>query len=183
MKKFAVVFVGLLFLFFLFGCVSNASNQSNVVLNNSVGEVKIVVVPFVEKGDSIKVDYRGTLADGNEFDSSIGKQPLEFVVGSGQMIKGFDKAVLGMKLNDEKNIKIPAKEAYGESNPQLIQAIPLAQLEKAGINAEIGMEIFANNQPVKIVDLNADTAFLDFNNPLAGKALNFWIKIVAIDKK
>jgi len=86
------------------------------VNNDAINDYKGIA----EKNDTVKVDYVGSLMDGNVFDSSEGKQPLEFVVGAGQMIKGFDKAVLGMKVGDEKTVTIPPEEAYGESNPRLL---------------------------------------------------------------
>src|SRR3989344_578314 len=114
---------------------------------------------MIKNGDKVKVEYEGMLDDGTIFDSSKKHgQPLEFIVGEGNVIKGFDNAVRGMKKGEEKKVKIKAKDAYGESNPQLIKKVPREQLpQKQEIKEEI---------------------ILDLNHPLAGKDLTFKIKIV-----
>ena len=82
----------------------------------------------IKKGDKIKVDYTGKFDDGTVFDTSEGKQPLEFEAGSGMVIKGFDDAVIGMEKGQEKDIKLTPKEAYGDPNPQMVQKIPRDKL-------------------------------------------------------
>ncbi|MCR4335544.1 MAG: peptidylprolyl isomerase [archaeon] len=138
----------------------------------------------VENGDTIKVEYVGTLADtGEEFDKSEGRGPLDFVVGAGNMIKGFDMAVVGMALNEEKTIQLLPEDAYGEVTEEALQWIPKTQMP-SDINVEIGTQLITSNgMPVKVVDLNADSVRIDFNHPLAGKTLQFWIKVVDIQKK
>ncbi len=186
------VFLILVLLFLVFGCVAEnpKSNDSNSDLNkpqinldNNKNSGSDSMKNVVEKGDTIKVDYTGTLENGEKFDSSIGREPLEFVAGTGQMIKGFDKAVLGMKLNEDKNIHLLPSEAYGEKNPALVQKMALSEFAKSGITPEIGMELQASGRYVTITALDQNFVTLDFNPKLAGKALNFWIKIVAIEKK
>lgn len=136
----------------------------------------------IKKGDKVKVEYTGTLEDGKVFDSSVGKAPLEFTAGAGQLIKGFDNAVIGMKKGDEKEVKIPANEAYGEVNQQLIRKIPREALPKDRepkvnmilvITAGEGQQI-----PARISAVDEKDVTLDLNHPLAGKALIFKIKIV-----
>ena len=78
----------------------------------------------IKKGDKIKVDYTGTFEDGTVFDTSEGKQPLEFEVGASQLIKGFDAAVLGMEKDEEKEVTVQPLEAYGDHNPELIKKVP-----------------------------------------------------------
>jgi FKBP-type peptidyl-prolyl cis-trans isomerase 2 len=139
----------------------------------------------VKKGDKIKVEYTGTLNDGTVFDSSERHdQPLEFEAGSGKVIKGFDEAVIGMGLGEEKEIKIPPSEAYGDHNPQLIKKAPRSQLPKepepkAGmmlvISAPNGAKL-----PATITEVTDETVTIDLNHPLAGKTLNFKIKVVDI---
>jgi len=140
---------------------------------------------IVKKGNKIKVEYVGTLEDGTVFDSSE-KQgaPLEFEAGAGQLIKGFDDAVLGMKQGEEKEIKIAPKDAYGEHNPELIKAIPKDSFPQ---NQEIqpGMIFMMGLQdgrqiPVRISQVSNDTVTVDLNPPLAGKTLFFKIKVVDI---
>ena len=130
------------------------------------------------------MEYRKALSDRSFFDSSarIGK-PLEFAAGKGQMIKGFDNAVLGMDLNEEKNISIKPEEAYGNPDPSLILQVSKEKI--ADFNKlTVGMTVSspqAGNGVVKSIDANFAT--IDFNPSLAGKTLNFWIKVVSITKK
>ena len=139
----------------------------------------------VKKGDKIKVDYTGTLEDGTVFDASakVGK-PLEFEVGSGMIISGFDNAVIGMKKGEEKEVKIEAKDAYGEPNPQLIKKIPKEQLPqdkepKKGMVLGITLPNGAQ-MPAIIKEVSDKDITLDLNHPLAGKTIIFKIKIVDI---
>lgn len=141
----------------------------------------------VETGDTITVNYRGTLSDGTEFDSSLkpGRTPLEFTVGAGQMIAGFDEAVVGMKLNEEKTVTLAPDKAYGETRPDLIVKIPLEQLAEIPANQlVVGAKLAAGNGMQGTITAISDTdATINFNHELAGKTLMFWIKIVTIDKK
>jgi len=138
----------------------------------------------VEKGNTIKVDYTGTLDDGTVFDTSEGKQPLEFEVGAGKIIKGFDNAVMGMEKGEEKEIKLGPADAYGEPNPELVKKVPRASLPqdqepKQGmmllLKAPDGRQI-----PAKIMGVTDAEVSIDLNHPLAGKTLNFKIKVVDI---
>jgi len=137
----------------------------------------------VKKGDKIKVEYTGSLEDGTVFDTSEGKEPLEFEVGSGQIIKGFDEAVIGMKKGEEKTINIKPEDAYGPQNAQLTKKIPKSQLPQdqepkpgmvLGIQTPDGQQI-----PARIVEVSKEDITIDLNHPLAGKTLTFKIKIVS----
>ena len=138
---------------------------------------------MIKNGDKVKVEYEGMLDDGTIFDSSKKHgQPLEFTVGEGNVIKGFDNAVRGMKKGEEKKVKIKAKDAYGESNPQLIKKVPREQLPqkqeiKEGMVLVIGLP---NGQriPARIIEVLNKEITLDLNHPLAGKDLTFKIKVV-----
>jgi len=138
---------------------------------------------MIKNGDKVKVEYEGMLDDGTIFDSSKKHgQPLEFTVGEGNVIKGFDNVVRGMKKGEEKKVKIKAKDAYGESNPQLIKKVPREQLPqkqeiKEGMVLVIGLP---NGQkiPARITEATNKEIILDLNHPLAGKDLTFKIKIV-----
>ncbi len=138
----------------------------------------------VKKGDKIKVEYTGTLDDGSVFDSSEKHgAPLEFEVGSGQIISGFENAVIGMKKGDEKKIKLSPSEAYGDANPQLIKQVPKAQLPKAElkIGMILGVKLSNGAQvPARITEVTDEIVTIDFNHPLAGKTLHFAIKVVEI---
>jgi len=139
----------------------------------------------VKKGDKVKIEYTGTLTDGTIFDTSEGRDPLEFEAGSGVVIPGFDKAIIGMKKGEEKDIEIPCKEAYGEPNPNMVQEIPRDKLPKEQEPKEgmmIGIGLPNGQQlPAKISKVTKTVVTLDLNHPLAGKDLNFHIKVVGIN--
>ena len=139
----------------------------------------------VKAGDTVQLHYTGTLLDGTTFDSSEGRDPLQFQVGSGQIIPGLDVAIPGMKVGDKKVVKIGADDAYGQVNPEMRQAVP-----REGIPAEIPLEVGVQLQmqtpdgqamPVTVVDVDEATVTLDANHPLAGKDLQFDIELVKID--
>jgi len=140
----------------------------------------------IKKGDKIKVDYEGKLEDGIVFDSSekAGK-PLEFEVGSGQLIKGFDDTVIGMKKGEEKEVKLKPEDAYGQPNPQLLKKIPKEQLPadkelKPGMILGLSLPNGAK-MPAIIKEVTDKEITLDLNHPLAGKTLTFKIKIIEIN--
>lgn len=139
----------------------------------------------IKKGNKVKADYTGTFDDGEVFDSSTHgdhSHPLEFTAGEGQVIKGFDDAVIGMEKGQEKNIKIKPLEAYGDVNPQLMQKIPRDKIApgqevKPGMIVGIGTPD-GQQFPAKIAEVTDTQITLDLNHPLAGKTLNFKIKII-----
>ncbi len=135
----------------------------------------------VANGDNVSVIYTGAFTNGTVFDSNVGKQPLTFIVGSGQLIKGFDSAVIGMKLNQTKNVTIPPAEGYGMVNESLIVPVPRSQFGNQTVH--IGMGVTSQGgQRGTITAINATTVTVDFNSPLAGKTLVFEIKVVAISR-
>ncbi len=139
----------------------------------------------VKDGDKIKVEYTGTLEDGSVFDSSkTHNEPLEFEVGSGQIIKGFDDAVKGMEKGDEKDIKLAPADAYGDVNAQLVQKVPKDQLPKEAevkVGMTLGMSLPDGQQiPARVTEVEDTEVTIDINHPLAGKTLNFKIKVVDI---
>ncbi len=137
----------------------------------------------IQKGNKVSVEYTGTLEDGTEFDSSKNhNKPLEFEAGSGQLIKGFDEAVIGMEKNEEKEVKIPPNEAYGDYRQDLIQTVPKEEFPKDE-NLKVGMIIAITipegpQFPALIKEINNEEIILDLNHPLAGKTLIFKIKIL-----
>jgi len=139
----------------------------------------------VEKGDKVKVEYTGKLEDGTIFDSSE-KQgaPLEFEVGAGQVIKGFDEAVIGMEKDEEKKVTIKPEEGYGQRNPELMKDIPKESFPQ---DQEIspGMIFMIKVQdgrqfPAVISEIKEDAVTIDLNPPLAGKTLIFEIKLLEV---
>ena len=138
----------------------------------------------VQKGDQVKVHYNGKLTDGTTFDSSQGREPLQFTAGSGQVIKGFDDAVIGMTAGDKKTVNIPVNEAYGERDDNMTMEYPVSDFP-ADMKPEVGMELqmgdnTGNVFPVVITEVNGDMVMLDANHPLAGKYLIFDLELVAI---
>ncbi|MBQ0804032.1 MAG: peptidylprolyl isomerase [Sulfitobacter sp.] len=138
----------------------------------------------VKSGDTVAIHYTGTLLDGSTFDSSEGREPLEFVVGSGQIIPGLDVALPGMAVGDKKTVKIGSADAYGPLNPEMRQAVP-----REGIPADIPLEVGTQLQmqtldgqamPVMVVEVDEATVTLDANHPLAGKDLQFDIELMKI---
>lgn len=139
----------------------------------------------VKNGDTVKVHYHGRLEDGTTFDSSEGRSPLEFEVGAGNVIKGFDEGVLGMQKGEKKTIHIPAEDAYGPSVPENVIEFPRTQFPQ-DMEPEAGMQLNLRSQdgqsfPVVITEIKDDVVILDANHPLAGKALIFDVEVVEIE--
>ena len=136
----------------------------------------------VTQGHKVKVHYTGTLDGGEIFDSSREQEPLEFEVGGGQVIPGFEQAVVGMKPGDSKQVRIPQAEAYGTYNPEMVIETDLSQFEE-GLKPEVGQQFqtqMENGQPVllRVVEVEGEKIVLDANHPMAGKDLNFEIELV-----
>lgn len=136
------------------------------------------------EGNKVKVHYTGTFDDGETFDSSAGSDPLEFEVGSGQVIPGFEQAVVGMTVGESKKVRIPEAEAYGPHNPEMVIESDKSQFED-GLNPEVGQQFqteMENGHPVllTVVEVEGDKIVLDANHPMAGKDLNFEIELVEI---
>ena len=133
----------------------------------------------------VKVHYTGTLDDGSVFDSSEGREPLAFTVGAGNMIPGFEKAVLGMKLNETKNITIPCDEAYGPVREDLIQELDKSVLPE-GLNPQVGQRLQSQDNQgrsfiVVVKDVKEKTIVIDGNHELAGRDLQFEIRLVELN--
>lgn len=138
----------------------------------------------VKQGDNVKVHYTGKLLDGSVFDSSEGRDPLEFTVGAGQMITGFDKGVVGMALDEQKEITIPPEEAYGIYDPAKIIEVPNDQFPE-DLSLEVGMQISASQPdgspiPFTVKEIGEQNVTLDGNHFLAGKDLIFSVTLVSI---
>ncbi len=137
-----------------------------------------------KSGDTVKIHYTGTLDDGTEFDSSAGRDPLEFEVGSGQVIPGFDKAVEGMSVGDSKSVRIEADDAYGRRHDQLVQEVERSVLPDE-LDPKEGMALQSSSPDGQVTQfmvtaVSADTITVDANHPLAGEALSFDIELVEI---
>lgn len=135
-------------------------------------------------GDNVSIHYTGKLDDGTEFDSSAGQDPLKFELGSGQVIAGFDKAVAGMSVGDNKNVRIEAGDAYGERHEQLVHVVPRTALPD-DIDPAVGMPLQSRSEDGQVVNFTVtevtdESITVDANHPLAGFALNFDIELVSI---
>ncbi|HLD40375.1 MAG TPA: peptidylprolyl isomerase [Candidatus Nanoarchaeia archaeon] len=139
----------------------------------------------IKKGNKVKIEYTGTFDDGTVFDASEKHgQPLEFEVGAGQVVKGFDDAVMGMTKGEEKKIVISPAEGYGEVRADLLKKVPRKQLPqdqepKVGMILAVGMPN-GMQFPARIVAVTKDDVTIDLNHPLAGKTLHFKIKVADI---
>lgn len=137
-----------------------------------------------KNGDTVQVNYTGKLADGTVFDSSVGRAPLEFTLGAGKIIPGFEKAIMGMKVGEKKIVTIPANEAYGPHRDDLTLEIPRKELP-ANITPQVGLQLQSNRGDgsiivVTITKVSEATVTVDANHPLAGKDLTFEIELVKI---
>ena len=141
--------------------------------------------PQAKAGDTVQVQYTGKLSDGTVFDTSVGKDPLEFKLGSGQIIAGFDKAVTGMHVGDKKTVTIPAADAYGARRPDLVVEVPMSQLP-GDIKPQVGMQLESTQKDgstlvVTITRVTDNTSVtIDANHPLAGQDLTFEIELLKI---
>jgi peptidylprolyl isomerase len=145
---------------------------------------KNTIMQQAQQGDKVKVHYHGTLRTGETFDSSEGRDPLEFTVGSGQVIKGFDEGVKGMNVGEKRTVEIAVEDAYGEKSSDMIIEFPKAQFP-ADMKPEIGQQLMMKNGsgqsfPVVVTEVKEDSVVLDANHPLAGQDLIFNIELVEI---
>jgi peptidylprolyl isomerase len=139
---------------------------------------------IAETGNTVKVHYTGRLDDDTQFDSSAGRDPLEFTLGTGQVIPGFEEAVTGMDIGDTKTVTIPADQAYGPHQAELVLVVERSQVP-THINPEVGQQLEIHQQdgravPVVITEVTDENVSLDANHPLAGKDLIFDLELVEI---
>lgn len=139
----------------------------------------------VKEKDTVKVHYTGKLANGEVFDSSVDRDPMEFQVGSGQLIPGFENGVIDMKVNEKKTLVIPSDEAYGEPRKELVQEVPKDRLPEE-IKPEVGMGLVSKTpegQEIQLVvkEVKDEAIVVDGNHPLAGQELTFEIEVVGIN--
>ncbi|KLO23772.1 peptidylprolyl isomerase [Marinitoga sp. 1197] len=138
-----------------------------------------------EKGNTVKVHYTGTLNDGSVFDTSNGREPLEFTLGTGQVIPGFEEAIIGMEIGEKKTITIPSKEAYGEYSEEKVFELPKQNFpsnidEALGQTVQLG-DSTGNVFLAKILEVTDEIVKMDTNHPLAGKDLTFEIELIEIN--
>lgn len=137
-------------------------------------------------GDTVRINYSGRLADGTEFDSSVGREPLQFTLGEGQVIRGLEEHVEGMEPGVKDTVTIPCEAAYGPHRPEAIQAVDRAHVPD-GIDLQVGTRLQARSAdggmfPITVVEIEEDTVKVDANHPLAGQDLTFDVELVEIVK-
>ena len=134
----------------------------------------------IKKNTVATVHYTGTLPDsGEEFDSSLGREPLTFLVGQKQMIPGFERELMRANAGDKVEFTLSAKDAYGEHNPEAVQKVPLDMF--GDIKPEIGMTLMTDLGPIRVSEVGDDsTVTVDFNHALAGKSLTFNVEVVEV---
>ncbi|MFZ0391331.1 MAG: peptidylprolyl isomerase [Calditrichia bacterium] len=137
-----------------------------------------------KKGDVVKVHYTGKFNDGTVFDSSRDQEPLQFTIGEGQIIPGFEKAVMDLEAGETVSVEIPPADAYGQYNKDLVQKVPKNQLPQ-DLEPKVGQQLEAVQDngariPLRISEVNEEDVVVDANHPLAGKDLNFDIELVEI---
>lgn len=138
----------------------------------------------VKPGDTVRLHYSGKLDDGTQFDTSEGRDPLEFTVGSGQIIPGLDTAVTGMEVGEEKTVTVPPEQAYGDHDPARQQSVPREQIPDH-IPTDPGTRLQVQTPEgqtiaVVVADVTEEAVTLDANHPLAGQNLTFDVKLVEI---
>lgn len=176
-----LILLGMVFLLF-FGCTQEQTDNN---IQNNTGTQGFEnqgteTVAFVEVGDYIEVEYLGTFDDDTIFDTNIGGDPLGFTAGAGQVIKGFDDSVIGMKIGEEKHIHLEPEEAYGLYDPEMVADFPLENVPEG---VQVGDTLVAENGAYgTVVDITNETTTVDFNHPLAGFPLNFRITVLSITK-
>ena len=139
---------------------------------------------MIENGKKVKIHYTGTLNDGTQFDSSKGRDPLEFEIGAGMVIAGFDAAVKVMEIGEVKTVTIPAAEAYGEAKDEMIMDIPKTQFPE-DMKVELDMQLMMQTPsgqpvPVRVKEIKEEAIVIDANHQLAGKDLTFELELVEI---
>ncbi|AJY44721.1 FKBP-type peptidyl-prolyl cis-trans isomerase [Martelella endophytica] len=139
-----------------------------------------------KSGDTVRIHYTGTLNDGSMFDSSQGRQPLEFTVGAGQIIPGLDREIAGMNVGDSRAVQVPAAEAYGDHDPQKVQVVPRSAMPQE-MEITPGMQLQARTPngetvPLIVTKVEPEEVTVDANHPLAGQDLNFAVELVEIVK-
>lgn len=139
---------------------------------------------MIENGKKVKIHYTGTLEDGTQFDSSVGRDPLEFEIGAGMVIPGFDSAVKTMEVGESKTVTIPAAEAYGEARKEMIMDLPKTQFPPE-MEVTLGMQLMMQTPsgqpvPVRVVEIKEESVVIDANHELADKDLTFALELVEV---
>jgi FKBP-type peptidyl-prolyl cis-trans isomerase 2 len=134
----------------------------------------------IEPGKKVEFEYTLSLADGTIVQSNVGADPVEYTQGQNQLLPALEKELLGLHVGDRKKISIPAAEAYGPVDPDAFREVPIGKVPEEARQAGVELRIQGYDGPVRVHEVKTDTVVLDFNHPLAGKDLNFDIRILSI---
>jgi len=185
MKKALLIVVILVFALFM-GCTQQtggfvAIDSDKLDSNSSAVYNNLSDYKKAKDGDTVKVDYTGRFTDNTIFDSSkkAGRTPLEFTIGDGGMIKGFNDAVIGMKVGETKTVTLAPEQAYGVSDPKNIISIDANKFAQFN-SLQVGMEVSGGSYAGIVIEKNDTNALIDFNHPMAGKTLIFEITLIEI---
>ncbi len=178
-----VVLLAVIVAVFCAGCAEQEA-ETPVATATPTPAATTTAAPTAEVGDTVNVHYTGTLDDGSVFDSSLGREPLQFTLGAGQMIPGFEQAVIGMELGETKTVTIPADQAYGPYYDDLVFVIPREQLP-AGMEPAVGQKLQSQSATgqvmiVTVTEVSETSVTVDANHELAGEDLTFEIQLVEI---
>jgi peptidylprolyl isomerase len=167
--------------------IRESLQSSNSFLCEPIAKPKENILETVENGKYISVEYTGTLGNGEVFDSSVGRQPLEVLMGDGQLIQGFESQLMGMALNEKKTFTLTPEDAYGQKNDALMQFIPRSEVPE-DMDVQIGMVVGfitpeGDRVPARVVKIDEAQLTMDLNHPLAGESLTFEIEVVGISNE
>ncbi len=181
-KKMCAVFLGALLL--VSGLAVGCSEESDVIMPGETEMPGETGAAVAKDGDTVKVHYTGTLKDGTVFDTSAEGEPLEFTIGEGMIIPGFEEAVIGMQVEDSKTVDIPAEEAYGPRDEDLVEEVSRDELPE-DLEPEVGQQLQSMQEDgsvamVTVIDVTDTAITIDLNHPLAGEDLTFEIELVEI---
>ncbi len=136
---------------------------------------------MIQSGSKVSIEYTLTLDDGSKVDSNVGGEPLVYTQGEGQIIRGLESEMEGMAIGDEKRVRVEAKDGYGEVDPEALREIDTEQVPEDA--RQVGAMLMAQGHgaPIRVAELRGETIVLDFNHPLAGKDLNFAVKVLTVE--
>jgi FKBP-type peptidyl-prolyl cis-trans isomerase 2 len=135
----------------------------------------------IQDGSVVSIEYKLTLDDGTEVDTNVGKEPLVYTQGEGQIIPGLEKEMVGLALGDTKTVKVSAKDGYGDVNPEALREVEAEQVPEDARKEGAMLMAEGHGAPIRVHEVREDKIVLDFNHPLAGQALNFDVKVILVE--
>lgn len=136
---------------------------------------------MIQDGTKVSIEYTLTLDDGTKVDTNVGGDPLVYTQGEGQIIPGLERELAGLGVGDEKSVRVAAKDGYGELDPEALREIPTEQIPEDARHVGAMLSAQGHGGPIRVAELRGETAVLDFNHPMAGKDLNFAVKILGAE--